>query len=192
MATIEYVAILVSIVLGLAMAEVLQGFAECLRHRSSVRGYWPLIVVGALILIMAIWTLKLLWLAEDQDSWTWGELALALTPGLLIFVMARLVFPQELEGSDLRVYYFEQSKVIWGLAALFVAMAEVRVLTLGAAVPQADAGVAAHAMRLGAFLLCIVLAVSKRPQVHEVGLGIAILLMIARFATSYVAFGGQP
>jgi len=189
MATIEFIAILVSIVVGLAMTEVLQGFADCLRHRSSVRGYWPLIVFAVLVVFMSIWTLRWLWLAEGVDSWTWGELAVALAPGLLIFVMARITFPQKVDESDLRVYYFEQSRILWGLAALFVAMAEVRVVTLGAAVPLADARVAAHAMRLGAFLLCIVLEVSKRRQVHEVGLGIAILLMAARIATSYVAFG---
>ena len=190
MATIEFIAILISIVVGLAMAEVLQGFAECLRHRSSVRGYWPLIVVSALILVMAIWTLRWLWIAKGLENWTWGELSIALAPGLIIFVMARLAFPQKLDGIDLRVYYFEQSRVIWGLAALYVAVAEVRVLTLGAMMPEADARGAAHAMRLVAFLLCIVLAVSKRPKVHEIGLGIAMLLMTARIATSYVAFGG--
>ena len=35
-----------------------------------------------------------------------------LAPGLIIFVMARLAFPQKLDGIDLRVYYFEQSRVI--------------------------------------------------------------------------------
>lgn len=189
METIEFIAILVSIVVGLAMAEVLQGFADSLRHRSSIRGYWPLFVFATLVLFMAIWTVRWLWIAEDLATWTWGALALALAPGLIIFVMSRLTFPQELHGSDLRAYYFEQSRILWGLSALFVATAEVRVLTLGAAVPLADARGAAHAMRFGAFLLCIVLATSKRRRVHELGLGIAILLMIARIATSYVAFG---
>lgn len=102
MAIVEYIAILVSIVVGLAMTEILQGFAESLRHRSSVRIYWPLIAVASLILMMAIWTVRWLWLAEEQDRWTWGQLTLALVPGLLIFVMARLTFPQELEDCDLR------------------------------------------------------------------------------------------
>ena len=103
--------------------------------------------------------------------------------------MARLTFPQKLQSVDLQAYYFEQSRILWSLSALFVATAEVRVLTLGAAVPLADARLAAHAMRFGAFLLCIVLATTKRRVVHEVGLGVAILLMVARIATSYVAFG---
>ena len=68
-------------------------------------------------------------------------------------------------------------------------MAEIRVVTLGAPVPESDAGSVAHALRLGAFSLCMILAVSKRPKVHEIGFGIAVLLMIARIATSYVAFG---
>lgn len=189
MTTIEFIAILVSIVVGLAVAEVLQGFAESLRHRSSVHGYWPLFVFATIVLVMAIWTVRWLWIAEDLGTWTWAELALALAPGLVIFVMARLTFPQEVEGSDLRTYYFEQSNFLWGLSALFVAMAELRVLTLGDAVPHADARVAAHAMRLGAFLLCLVLSISKQRRVHEIGLGLAILLMIARIATSFVAFG---
>lgn len=189
MAIVEYIAILVSIVVGLAMAEILQGFADSLRHRASVRVYWPLIAVAFLILMMAIWTVRWLWLAEEQDSWTWGELSLALAPGLLIFVMARLTFPQELASCDLRSYYFEHSRVIWGLAALFVVMAEIRVLTLGASVPESDAGGVAHALRLGAFSLCLILAVSRKSKVHEAGLGVAILLMISRIATAYIAFG---
>ncbi len=190
METIEFIAILVSIVVGLAMAEVLQGFADSLRHRLSLRGYWPIFVFGALVLAMSIWTVRWLWISEGLGVWTWGQLGLALAPGLIIFVMARLTFPQELEGCDLRAYYFNQSRNIWGLAALFVVTAELRVLTLGDAVPIADARAAAHDMRVAAFLLCLVLATSKRHRVHEVGLGIAILLLIARIATSYVAFGG--
>ena len=58
MAIIEYIAILVSIVVGLAMAEILQGFADSLRHRSSVTVYWPLLVVASLIIAMDIWTLR--------------------------------------------------------------------------------------------------------------------------------------
>lgn len=189
METIEFIAILVSIVVGLAMAEILQGFADSLRHRSSVRAYWPLFVFAAIVLTMSIWTVRWLWIAEDLGAWTWGELALALGPGLIIFVMARLTFPQELQGHDLRAYYYEQSRVLWGLSALFVATAELRVLTLGEAVPLADARATAHAMRIIAFLLCIVLATTRRPRVHELGLGIAILLLIARIATSFVAFG---
>ena len=114
MATIEYIAILVSIVVGLAMAEILQGFADALRHRSSVTVYWPLLMVAALILAMAIWTMRWLWLAEEQDSWTWGELMLSLAPGFLIFVMARLTFPQELANRDLRAYYFDSRAGLFG------------------------------------------------------------------------------
>ena len=189
MAIVEYIAILVSILVGLAMAEILQGFADSLRHRATVRAYWPLLVVAALILTMAIWTLRWLWLAEEQATWSWAQLALALAPGMLIFVMARLTFPQGLANGDLRAYYFDHSRIIWGLAALFVIMAEIRVLTLGSPLPESDVGAVAHALRLGAFLLCAVLAISRRPLVHEIGLGIAILLMIARIATSFIAFG---
>lgn len=171
------------------MAEVLQGLADSLRHRETVRSYWPLMVMAALILTMAIWTLRWLWLAEDQQSWSWGELALALAPGFLIFVMARLTFPQELKGRDLRAYYFEQSRVIWGLAAVFVALATVRVLTLDAGASASEISGPVLFLRVGAFVLCLVLAISRSPRVHELGLGLAILLMIARIATSYVAFG---
>ncbi|MFQ5530730.1 MAG: hypothetical protein ACE5FP_10355 [Gemmatimonadota bacterium] len=189
MATVEFIAILVSIVVGLAMAEVLQGFADALRHRSSVRGYWPLMVYAALTLTMAIWTLRWLWLAEDLEVWTWGALALALAPGLLIFLMARMTFPQQLQGSNLQAYYFEHSRVLWGLAAVFVSLAALRITTLGAFAAQSETSTSALILRSGAFLLCIVLAVSKRQRVHEIGLGVAIVLMIARIATSYVAFG---
>lgn len=189
METIEFIAILISIVVGLAIAEVLQGFADSLRFRADVRAYWPLFVFAALVLTMAVWTVRWLWIAEDLETWTWGALALAMAPGLVVFIMARLAFPQQLQGSDLQAYYFEHSRILWGLSALFVAAAELRVLTLGAAVPAADARIAAHLMRLGAFSLCLVLAASKQRRAHEIGLGIAIALMIARIATSYVAFG---
>lgn len=119
-----------------------------------------------------------------------GQLVLALAPGLIVFVMARLTFPQELEGCDLRAYYFNQAPIMWGLSALSIVAAEFRVLTLGSAVPPADAQVAAHMMRLVALFLCLVLAISTRPRVHEVGLSIAIVLLIARITKNYVAFGG--
>lgn len=190
MTTIEFIAIFVSIVVGLAMAEVIQGFADALRHRNSVLIYWPLLVFAAIVLIMAIWTVRWLWLAEDQATWTWGDLSLTLMLGLLIFMMARLTFPQELEGCDLKKYYFEHSRVIWSLAAMFVAVAGLRVATLEVGVTEGVTDLPAWILRFIAFLLCVVLTVSKRERLHEIGLGIAMVLMIARFATSYVAFGG--
>lgn len=190
MATIEFIAILVSIVVALAMAEIFQGFADALRHRKSVQNYWPVLVVAVIILVMAIWTLRWLWLAEDRASWTWGELALTLGPGLLVFMMARLMFPQELEGRDLRAYYYEHSRVIWSLAAVFVAVSAVRVATLEGGVIEGETNPLAWLLRLVAIMLCVVLAVSKRRRLHEAGLGLAILLLIARIVNSYVAFGG--
>jgi hypothetical protein len=50
----SYLSVLISIILGLAVTQVLQGLRGLLLARSRLRAYWPSVVWGALLLLLTI------------------------------------------------------------------------------------------------------------------------------------------
>jgi hypothetical protein len=56
----SYLSVLLSIILGLAITEVLQGFRGLMHARSRTIVYWPVIAWGVLVVVIAVqgwWTM---------------------------------------------------------------------------------------------------------------------------------------
>ena len=105
---LEFVLVLVSIIIGLAMAELFGGIARVLR--GELRAYW----------IHALWTLQV-FLHQVQSWWsTWAWpvsdrlpitqfFALLVEPALL-FLAAATLFPHRSSVEELRVHYYERRR----------------------------------------------------------------------------------
>jgi hypothetical protein len=114
----EFLMILVSVVIGLGVAEILSGAANLLRARKTVRFHWlhALFQVGVFFALLQQWWEA--WEMHGLDEISFGAVLTMLVPPVLIFLMAHLLYPEPAENADLERYYFEQAPVLWGLAAL--------------------------------------------------------------------------
>jgi hypothetical protein len=121
MSVVEYVSVFVSIVLGLAVAELGSGFHKLMRARKRVCWDWMSL---ALAFVMLLEIVQFWWLSHDWYTQT-PELRLieflpTLLLFLLIYLMAAAVLPDEVpeQGLDLRRFYVGTSTYFWSLVLI--------------------------------------------------------------------------
>lgn len=112
----SYLTVLISIILGLAIAHLLAGVARSVSRRATTVFYWPTLVwiVVLFILIIQVWWVD--FSLSVVPRWTLaGFVSTLLIPATLYF-MSFLILP---ESSDMRATYFENRVwFFWLLAAV--------------------------------------------------------------------------
>jgi hypothetical protein len=124
----SYLSVLFSIIVGLTVAEVLQGFRHFLLLRERVRVYWPVLVWGFLLLVIAAQTWWTSFGLRHRHDWTFAMFAIVLLQTVLVYMQAGLVFPDfsETDTIDLRDHYFRQHRWFFSLlcCALIVSVSK--------------------------------------------------------------------
>jgi hypothetical protein len=116
MSVMEFVLVAHAIIVGLAVAEVLRGFADIIRAEEARISYRLLLISGwALLLLWQVWWA--IWQVGDRAEWTFPEFLVLLLPVAILYVIARLCFPEKISGSDLTAYYSRVAPVIYLLVA---------------------------------------------------------------------------
>ena len=156
--------VFVSIIVGLGVTEILTGLAQCIRHRNSVSGYWVHYCVVAIIFFALIQNWWELWERREAVDWTFFSLVLMLIAPASMYLIAHVVFPQPVQGANLRDYYFRQTRPIWLLAMLAV-LSSVFLGPLAFGTEFLTADTAAPA---GLFVGFLSLAVFRNPVLHTV------------------------
>src|SRR6478752_3714632 len=106
----SYLSVLLSIILGLAITQVLQGYRGLLLSRSRVQLYGPTMIWSALLLVFS----AQLWWASfglaGHKQWDFATFAVILLQTVLLYMMSAIVFPDvPSDGSvDLRAHYFRE------------------------------------------------------------------------------------
>jgi hypothetical protein len=168
-----FLMVLISIIIGLGVTEVLSGVARLLRARDTVRFYWihELFVVGVFLALLQLWWES--WDLRALPEVTYLQACVLLLGPILLFLIAYLLFPDPVEGAELRTYYFEQSPYLWGfVVGGTVAGTFLKPMSLHVEVLQPD-----NLSGLLTIPLAILLARSKSGKVHAI-LASAILAIL--------------
>jgi hypothetical protein len=118
MSVLEYVSVFVSIVLGLAVAELGSSFHKLMRARRRVQWDWMSL---ALAFVMLLEVVQFWWLSHDWYAQSAGLRLVEFLPNLvlllLIYLMAAAVLPDEVpeQGLSLRLFYVESAPYFWSL-----------------------------------------------------------------------------
>ena len=121
MSLFEFLMVFVSIIVGLGVTEILTGVAMQVRHRDTVKGYWVHTAGVLLIFIALIQNWWELWDRRDFEQWSFLGLVLMLVPPASLYLVAHLIFPEPIAGSNLRQYYYERLRPVWLLAIVTAA-----------------------------------------------------------------------
>lgn len=127
----SYLSVLISIILGLAVTQVLQGFRGLMLARSRVRAYWPALVWAVLVLVIAAeewWSMYGL-RVRPTSSWTFPDFAFVLLQTVPVYLLAGLVLP-DVDGDrdvDLRDHYYAHHRWFFLLLVLLILISIVRV-----------------------------------------------------------------
>src|SRR5262245_47005879 len=107
MTSFDYLSVLLSIVLGLGVANLLTGAAGLVRHRARITMFWPMPVGLAALFLIHVQTWWMMYGMRNMKEWTFAEFLLVLSQPVLLYVMTVLMVP-EFDGDhriDLRVEY---------------------------------------------------------------------------------------
>ena len=125
MSPFEYSLILVTIIVGLAITDMLVSLHRLLRSRAKIRWHWLPIAAAVLVLL----TLLQFWWGFHElgrtEVWSqYGAFLLLLLQLVLMFLLACAALPdEEAERADLARYYDDNRRYFWSLFALVAFMA---------------------------------------------------------------------
>ena len=176
----SYLSVLLSIILGLAITQILKGFRGLLQSRARVRFYWPSITWAILLLVINVQTWWAMFGLRSHHDWTFAAFAVVLLQTILLYMMAGLVLPDFFgEGAvDLRANYYAHHGWFFGLAVLDGLVSIAKDVVLDGTLPQPT--------NLGFHIVFIatacVAALVRNEWYHKIAVVIATVLF-----TSYIA-----
>jgi len=183
MTAFDYLTVLVSIVVGLAIANVLARLAAVITARERVDFYWPPVAWAIWIFFIAVQHWWAQWSVRHTREWNFATFWLEMLFPVLLFLLSALVLPDRDEHGklDLGQWYFRNRA--WFLAVLFC------LLVVSLAEELVRTGRIASPVNLGFQLffgaLCIVAFLSKSRRAQEWITGVA---MVSTFAYVAVLF----
>ena len=127
MTSFEYLAVLFSVVVGLAVAQTLRGVLRIVQHRRTMRIYWPTLVWTAAVLQ---WTIFFWWFSAfglaQLEVWRLTTLLFVLAYASTLFFLLGLLHPDDAGASFDMQAHFEDNRawffgVFLGLGVLDVA-----------------------------------------------------------------------
>jgi hypothetical protein len=118
----SYLSVLLSVILGLAIQQVLQGYRALALSRRHVKLYWPSLAWSGIILVMVAQHWWASFHFAGRSDWSFAAFSAILIQTGLIYMLAGLVLPDipADQPVDLRDHYFRerQSFALCGLATI--------------------------------------------------------------------------
>jgi hypothetical protein len=176
----EFVFALYSLLFGLAIAEVFDGFGNMLQERHKLKVGWLTPLLGLFVIIDLTTFWEIAWQLKDVIERLPRLPVLFLIPGVLVagiyYLAARLVFPRNfVEWPDFDVYYFRHKQWVFG-GILFCNIVAVIVLTAeGRPFIRLPLGFA-NDLTYFALLIALLAVRDKRANV------VLLLLLLSRYA----------
>jgi hypothetical protein len=124
----SYLSVLVSVVLGLAIQQVLQGYRSLALNRRQVEVYWPSIAWSVNVLIMVVQSWWSLFGLADHPNWTFAAFAALLIQTAALYMMAGLVLPDTPPGEriNLKAHYYRERISFFGVGLFTIIWSVIR------------------------------------------------------------------
>jgi hypothetical protein len=84
MAAFDYLAVLISIILGLAITQVLKGYRGLALARDRVRLFWPTPVWSLVVLLLAVQSWWAMFGLRAVKVWTFGAFSIVLLQAVIL------------------------------------------------------------------------------------------------------------
>jgi len=115
MSLFEYIMVLTSILIGLGIAELLNGIVRMLRTDFKEGFYLPQVFWASFLFLYLIIVWWSRWDLSENFHWTFLQLMMSLVGPVLAFIAAGLMFAR---NRTARVYYFRHQKTMFTLLPL--------------------------------------------------------------------------
>lgn len=170
----EYVSILISIILGLGIAQILSSFADLLYDIKRVKFYWPHTLWVVFILFLHVQDWFITYMLRTQTEWSLPVLVFILLYPVTLFMCAKILLPtnRSEESFNMKIYYFSQFRLIYLLMAISIILSILfNVLLLN--------GSWLDQLVLVVFLILVVFIAAKNVQTEWVHQCLIVLVTVA-------------
>ncbi|MEO6580113.1 MAG: hypothetical protein ABIN83_03050 [Sphingomicrobium sp.] len=161
----SYLSVLLSVILGLAIQQVLLGYRGLALSRRHVTWYAPPLIWSVLIMAMVAQHWWASFGLEGRSDWSFASFATILIQTALFYMMAAVVLPDipADQPCDLKAHYYREAPILFGIGAATVAWSMFREYMISGHLPQG--------INLAFHLLFLVMSTTvtfvKRPRFHE-------------------------
>ena len=162
----SYLSVLLSVILGLAVTQILKGFRGLVVSRARIHLYWPAILWAILVLLMCVQSWWAMFGLRVRQDWRFQEFGIVLLQTILTYMLAGLVLP-DLFGDaavDLKKNFFDHRRWFFWIGFSLIAVSVFKDLVLTGGLPSPP-NLAFHAI-FGALLL--IGAVTPNERYHKV------------------------
>jgi hypothetical protein len=172
----NYLAVLISIILGLGITQLLSGVGRLLQARGHVRLYWPTLAWVAVLLVLHVQTWWAMFGLRMVQTWTFAAFLLVLLQPIVLFLLSALALPDSGSetANDLHAHYYFHTQWFFGLATGLIVVSLLRDRVIAGSLPGA--------LNLSIQLLLLVAwgiaAVTQRELYHRLLVGFTSLLML--------------
>lgn len=177
MSQFEFSTVLVSIVIAIAITEILATWGRIIRMRGRIRPYWVHLGWMALVLLLAIQFWWSLWELNDWPGWGFFEYVLSLLPFLTLVVLTFLLCPDPTldRHDELERFFYENSGWFFALAGAFLLE-----LMITNPVLRGEPWLSSeNGFRLGGLLVMSSLVRTRNRRVHAAALVVSSVLFVA-------------
>ena len=122
MEAFTYLSVLLSIILGLAITQVLQGFRGLMLARTRLHTYWPCLSWAVLLLLLDVQAWWAMYDLRFHHDWSFVGFVAVLAQTVPLYLMAGLVLPDiGIEGQvDLRTHYYANHRWFFAILGLML------------------------------------------------------------------------
>ena len=113
----SYLSVLLSIIVGLAITQVLKGFRGMLLARSRIVMYWPTVVWAFWLIPANVQSWWSMFTLRDIETWSFVAFGVILLQTVFQYMLAAIVLPDFFgeEPVDLRTHYWNHVNWFFGL-----------------------------------------------------------------------------
>ena len=178
----SYLSVLLSIVLGLGITQLLQGYGRLMSARSRVRLYWPALLWAVSLLFAHVQNWWSMFSLRSRAHWNFLDFALVLSNPVLLYLLAALVLPEKMEGEvDLEAHYYDHSRWFFALLLLLITFSVAKAAVLDGAI-KLDADRLLQAIW---FVLAAIALVTRRRWFHAANAVFGAVLLAVYIGTLF-------
>lgn len=181
----SYLSVLLSVILGLAIQQVLLGYRALALSRGNIRWYAPPLIWSVLVILLVVQHWWASFGLAERSQWSFAQFGTALVQTGLFYMMAALVLPDVRQDgkTDLREHYYQEVPLFFGLgASALLWNLLVREYVLFGELP----GPLNLGFQLSFLALALLGILVRRPRVHEI---LAVTMLIGLSAYIVLLFG---
>ncbi len=177
----NYLSVLLSIILGLAITQILKGVRGMVLSRERVVPYWPTFVFAALLFLIDVQVWWAYFDLRHVQQWTFPLFAVILTQTTCLYLLAALVLPDFFgeQTVDLRKHYYAHHRIFFGLFIVGLIASLAKSVFREGHLPDDRVDVAFH---LGWMTIAVIAAITKREWFHKLASVISALAFLAYIA----------